>query len=95
MDIVYTITSCTEDEVAVKAIVAGKTVDAKMAGLVVEATSSCGGMGHTFRFTPDDMDAAKAMFAIGAVVTSTFALTTPAHVEEPVAADPAPVTTTF
>jgi hypothetical protein len=72
MDIVYTITSCTEDEVPVKAIVAGKTVDAKMAGLVVEATSSCGGMGHTFRFTPDDMEAAKVMFAVGAEVVSTF-----------------------
>lgn len=78
MDIIYTVTSCTEDEVSVKAIVAGKSVDAKMAGLVVEASSSCGGMGHTFRLTPDDMDAAKAMFTVGNEVSVTFAAVAPA-----------------
>ena len=73
MDITYTVTSCVEDEVVVKAIVAGQEVDAKITGLVVEVTSADGGMGHTYRFTPSDMEAAKAMFAVGETVTATFA----------------------
>ena len=72
MEIIYTVRSCTEDEVSVTATVAGREVVAKIPGLVVECVSECGGMGHTFRFTPDDMAAAKKEFAVGNVVTATF-----------------------
>lgn len=48
-EILYTVSSCTEDEVPVKAQLDGQTVEAKVRCLVVEATSSDGSMGHTFR----------------------------------------------
>lgn len=75
MQIKYTVSSCTQDEVTVKAIVAGQEVDAKIPGLVVEATSVDGGMGHTFRLTPIDMTEAMAMFTTGAEITLTFSPT--------------------
>ncbi len=75
MQIKYTVTSCTQDEVTVKALVAGQEVDAKIPGLVVEATSIDGGMGHTFRLTPADMSEAMDLFSVGAEITLTFSPT--------------------
>ena len=72
MEINYTVHSCVEDEVSVAATVAGREVMAKVPGLIVELTSDDGSMGHTFRFTPDDMAAAKSLFNVGDVVVATF-----------------------
>jgi hypothetical protein len=72
MQIKYTVSSCTENEVAVKATVAGREVEAKIPGLVVELMSEDGGMGHTYRLTPDDFEAAKDFFTIGEDVILTF-----------------------
>ena len=72
MEINYTVHSCSEDEFSVAATVAGREVVAKVPGLIVELTSEDGSMSHTFRFTPDDMAAAKNDYAVGNVVVATF-----------------------
>ena len=72
MEIKYIVHSCSETDVAVKATVAGREVMATIPGLVVELTSDDESMGHTYRFTPDDLDEAKALFTIGAQITITF-----------------------
>lgn len=72
MEIKYTVASCTEDPVEVVATVAGREVMATVMGLVVDCVSECGGMGHTFRFRPDDIEAAKKQFVIGAPIVATF-----------------------
>ncbi len=75
MEVNYTVHSCTEDAVVVKALVAGREVEATIMGLVVELNSEDGTMSHVLRLTPEDMAEAKAMFAVGNKVTSTFTLT--------------------
>lgn len=72
MEIIYTVASCSEDPVDVIATVNGREVSAKVMGLVVELVSEDESMGHTFRFTPEDMTAAKDMFAVGETITLTF-----------------------
>jgi hypothetical protein len=72
MDITYTVHSCVEEQIDVIATVAGREVAAKITGLVVEVVSDEGNMGHTLRLTPTDLDAAKALFAVGNKVKSTF-----------------------
>jgi hypothetical protein len=65
----YTVTSVTTDEVTVDALVDGQTVPAKVDRLVVEATSSDGAHGHTFRFG----SGTKAEdFAVGSTFVATF-----------------------
>lgn len=70
MQIDYTIANVSEEAVAVKVMLGTREVEALVPGLTVEAVS--GSMGHTFRFTPEDMDAARALFAVGKKVTATF-----------------------
>lgn len=73
MEIKYIVTSCSEDPIDVLATVPGLgEVEVKVNGLVVELTSECGKMGHTYRFVPTDMADAKAKFAVGAAVVATF-----------------------
>jgi hypothetical protein len=72
MEIRYTVASCNQEDVTVKAMVAGREVDAKIAGLVVELVSDCGQMGHTFRLQPADLAEAQELFAIGAEIVLTF-----------------------
>lgn len=74
--ITYTVVSVNEDEAEVEAIVGGETIMAKVPSLTVEMVSSCGGMGHTFRFTqPTDED--RAMFEVGDVLDATFTAVEP------------------
>lgn len=80
MEITYIVQTCDIQEVTVKASVNGKEVDAKVPGLVVQMVSEDGSMGHTFRFMPDDLEAAKAEFPIGSKMTASFApVLTPAE----------------
>lgn len=72
MEITYTVTSCSEDPIDVVATVAGREVAAKIMALVVEVTSEDESMGHTFRFQPNDMAAAKEDFTVGAKIKATF-----------------------
>jgi hypothetical protein len=72
MDIKYTVTSCSEDPIEVTVKFNGSDVKATVTGLTVELTSEDERMGHTFRFTPSDLDAAKELFAVGEEVTLTF-----------------------
>jgi hypothetical protein len=72
MDIKYTVASCNQEDVIVKAMVGGREVDAKIAGLVVELVSDCGQMGHTFRLQPADLDEALEFFATGEEIVLTF-----------------------
>lgn len=72
MDIKYKVASCSQEDVVVKAIVAGKEVDVKAPGLVVELVSDCGKMGHTYRFIPADMAEALEMFTVGEPIILTF-----------------------
>lgn len=52
---------------------AGKKVRAPVPGLIVELVSEDGMNCPTLRFIPDDMEAAKALFAVGSVVEGVFA----------------------
>ncbi len=76
MEIKYTVRSSSEDEVSVLATVPGLgQVTAKVPGLVVELVSEDGGMGHTYRITPEDMAVAKDFFTVGDHVKITFSKT--------------------
>jgi hypothetical protein len=62
----YTVTSHTMDPVDVIAIVDGVEVPAKVVRDIIEATSSDGSMGHTFRIQGVDPD----KFAVGKTFTA-------------------------
>lgn len=74
----YVVHSVEVQDFAVDAVVAGRTVPAKVSGLVIELTSDDASMGHTYRFIPDDgegepgsgITAALAEFAVGNVVAA-------------------------
>jgi len=73
MKMPYTVHSCVEEPVAVKAMVGDREVEAMMPGLVVEMVS--GTHGHTFRLAPTDdkeMAAFKNLFKTGQSVVATF-----------------------
>lgn len=72
MEVIYTVASCSEDPISVIATVGGKEVPAKIMGLTVEVVSEDQSMGHMFRLTPDDMEAAKEFFTVGNKVKATF-----------------------
>jgi hypothetical protein len=72
MEIKYTVHSCNQEDVTVKAMVAGREVDAKITGLVVELVSDCGQMGHTFRLQPADLTEAAKFFAVGEEIVLSF-----------------------
>lgn len=69
----YTVTSCSADDFSAEAEIAGRTVSVKVPGLVIEMSSADGSMGHTYRFVPEDLEAAEAAFAVGTSVTVTLA----------------------
>lgn len=75
MELNYIVHSCVEDAVAITVTVKGREVQATVPGLVVEIVGEDGGMSHTLRLTPDDIEAAKELFAVGNAVTSTFTKT--------------------
>lgn len=73
MKITYTVHSCVEEPVAVKAMVNKREVEATVTGLVVELVDDT--HGHTFRFAPADdkeMTAHKRLFEPGAHVVASF-----------------------
>lgn len=51
----------------------GQEVQAGVAGLVVELVEPQGDNTVTLRFVPADIEAAKAMFAVGNTITATLA----------------------
>lgn len=79
----YTVTSAVEVEIAVRATVAGREVDAKMPGVAIEMVSDDESMGHTFRFSPDDPAACLKRFAPGTVVRATFEVAKAAPAAKP------------
>jgi hypothetical protein len=64
----YTVHSVTTDQFEVDAIVAGTPRKVSVPGLVIEAVSQDGSMGHSFRFIPDDSAAAIAAFVVGSAI---------------------------
>ncbi len=78
MKIKYTVHSVTVSPASVTAIVAGQEVEAKVDMLVIELVSADGGMGHTFRLMPSDLEAEQEEYAVGAEVELTLAVTAPA-----------------
>lgn len=72
MKLRYTVHSSNPEEFTVKATVAGREVDAKIQGLVVELTSEDGGMGHTYKFGPENIAKAQELFAPGAAIDVSF-----------------------
>lgn len=76
MKIRYTVASVVPDQIAVKAIVGGKEIDAKIPGVVAEMVSDDGSMGHTFRFA-DSEEFDTDQLAPGAVVVASFEVEKP------------------
>lgn len=72
MDVVFVVHSMVEDDVAMRVPLNGVMTDVKVPGLVVELVGPNESMCHTHRFVPADMDAAKALFAVGAEVVVSF-----------------------
>lgn len=71
--VAYSVHSCAEYPADVTATLGdGRTVQAIVPGLVVELVSADGAMSHQLRFIPDDMEAAKAEFAVGNSATGDF-----------------------
>ncbi len=66
----YTVHSVSEAPFTVSATVGGKQRDVSITGLIVEIVSEDGSMSHTLKLT-DDLDAARALFVVGANVTLT------------------------
>jgi len=59
----YTVHSCVEQAIPIKAMVGDREIDATVPGLIVELTNEQ--HGHTFKFTPKDdkdLEAHKKMF---------------------------------
>jgi hypothetical protein len=80
----YRITSCHETDIPVVAQLAGREVQASVRGLVIEASSEDGSMGHTFRLSDvaaEDMAEATAEFAPGSQLTVTLTGTSVDHDE--------------
>lgn len=72
LDLKYLITGCSRSGFPVRAQVGTRTVDATVDGLVIEAVSEDGAMGHSFKCQPEDLAAAEEEFAVGNVLTVTL-----------------------
>lgn len=71
MNFTFTVHSCDVQSFPIQVPYGDKTVDAQVAGLVVELVAD--GMSQTLKFIPDDLDAAKAEFAVGASIVASYA----------------------
>lgn len=71
MDVIlkYKVANATAQNFPAKASVGGREMAVEVPGIVVEAVSDDESMGHTFRFVPEDLEAALAAFAPGADLT--------------------------
>lgn len=72
MEISYTVHSCVREGFPAMAKIGDREVEVIVPGLVVELVSDIGNMGHTFRYLPENIEKAEAMFAIGAKIKGTF-----------------------
>lgn len=72
MEIKYTVATCSQQDVPVTALVAGKEVEVKASGLFVELVEEGGNMVQTLRLVPEDMAAALELFTKGETVVCSF-----------------------
>ena len=74
MHITYTVHSAVREQVATKAMVGSREIDASVPGLIVEMTAG-DKHGHTWQFVPAtdaEMQEAETMFVPGSTVVVTF-----------------------
>ena len=71
MEIRYRVDSCADQTLQGEAVIDGVRVPVAMPGLLVELVSLDGTMSKTLRFRPKDVEAAKALYGVGAIVVST------------------------
>ena len=84
MDIQYTVHSCAATSFQTMVQLGGQDILASINGLVVELVSLDGSMNRTIRVQPQDVEAAKALYVIGAVIKTTDELVSlPTKVEAP------------
>jgi hypothetical protein len=65
----YRVHSCVRDTFAVEASIAGQVKTVTVEGLIVEAVSEDGSMGHLFKIHEGDMAELEARYSAGAVFT--------------------------
>lgn len=68
----YTVHSCAEEAIQVTAQYNGQDIVASVPGLIVELVSEDGGKAQTESYIPVDIEADKALFAVGNPITVTY-----------------------